>query len=246
MKHHGLPASASQMREALGEDFVEDFSRRLEKVGVDVIRVPDLSTAYSVVLMERPVVVVPTTGNWFYTNWSIAHELGHLALGHEGATPDNRAIGELEAQANAFAADLLLPRVLLDRVDWSRSDFASVARFLWDSGVSTTALRNRLAHFHIQVSPELVAALESTTQRFLRKYWDTPAGDPVTHRMTESARRRFPDWLKTAHLEKIGEGKLGKGTLAWMLGVDEDELEVGEPEPEDPSAVETHLDAFLR
>ena len=133
MKHHGLPASASQMREALGEDFVEDFSRRLEKVGVDVIRVPDLSTAYSVVLMERPVVVVPTTGNWFYTNWSIAHELGHLALGHEGATPDNRAIGELEAQANAFAADLLLPRVLLDRVDWSRSDFASVARFLWDS-----------------------------------------------------------------------------------------------------------------
>jgi hypothetical protein len=36
--------------------------------------------------------------------------------------------------------------------------------------------------------------------------------------------------LQHAHLEKIASGALGKGTLAWMLGIAADELEVEAPD----------------
>lgn len=44
---------------------------------------------------------------------------------------------------------------------------------------------------------------------------------------------RFPAWLQEARLERIAEGAVGKGTLAWMLGVPAESLEVDEPEGAD-------------
>lgn len=44
-------------------------------------------------------------GNWFRENWDLAHELAHL-------------IGlKSEDEANAYAAELLLPAALVQRVD---------------------------------------------------------------------------------------------------------------------------------
>lgn len=63
--------------------------------------------------------------------------------------------------------------------------------------------------------------------------------------MTESAERKFPEWLKRAHLEKIAEGRLAKGTLAWILDVDEDELEVEQPAWEELPDAEADLASFL-
>ena len=34
-----------------------------------------------------PSLLLPESGNWFYENWSLAHELGHLALGRCGRHP---------------------------------------------------------------------------------------------------------------------------------------------------------------
>ncbi|HYU86850.1 MAG TPA: DNA-binding protein, partial [Kribbellaceae bacterium] len=65
------------MREALGLDFVRPLADRLQRVlDVDVVRVADLSTAYSFTIGGRSVIAVPATGNWFFENWSMAHELG--------------------------------------------------------------------------------------------------------------------------------------------------------------------------
>ena len=47
--------------------------------------------------------------------------------------------------------------------------------------------------------------------------------------MSAASARSFPSWLKDAHLDGIAAGRLQKGTLAWMLGVDPDTLEVEEP-----------------
>ena len=70
-----------------------------------------------------------------------------------------------------------------------------------------------------------------TTQKLLRRHWSgAKLGDPITRRMTEAGERRFPAWLQEAHLERIAEGAVGKGTLAWMLGVPAETLEVDEPE----------------
>ena len=42
--------------------------------------------------------------------WSIAHEIGHICCGHTTDGPQQ------EAQANEFAAELLIPQVVLDEV----------------------------------------------------------------------------------------------------------------------------------
>ncbi|MCC8023145.1 MAG: ImmA/IrrE family metallo-endopeptidase [Clostridiales bacterium] len=75
--------------------------------------------------------------NFGRLNWTVAHELGHIFLGHESD-------GETqEAEANHFAAQLLLPRsVILALYEtlqyWDEHEIASLF------GVSLTAARNRI------------------------------------------------------------------------------------------------------
>jgi IrrE N-terminal-like domain len=76
---------------------------------VDVIRVAELSTAYSFTVGGRPVIAVPATASWFRENWDLAHELGHLAERHDAEGISGPEADRREAAANAFAADLLLP-----------------------------------------------------------------------------------------------------------------------------------------
>src|SRR5699024_11423974 len=112
---------------------------------------------------------------------------------------------------------------------------------LWGTGVSTSALRSRLNALKIATSAEISDALELTPQALLRRYWHGGEGDPITERMTKAATRRFPDWIKAAHLEKIAQGNLGKETLAWMLGIEPSEIEVEEPEASPQYAAVTRL-----
>lgn len=229
-----LPRTAHEARESLGEIFVPEFMVRLQRLGVDVVRVEQLSTSYSLTISGRPVIALNSSGNWFYENWSLAHELGHLALGHVGIMPGQANTDMCESQANAFAAELLLPAAEMRARDWgqiSREEFASL---LWQWGVSTGAVKNRLAALQITVPQHLAELLEWKTQKVLRYYWDgnrQPFLDRITERMTQAAQRHFPDWLKDAHLDAIAAGRMHKNTLAWMLEVDADELEVEEPAP---------------
>lgn len=227
-----IPPEAEAVRNALGEDFVPCFADRLEdRLGIDVVRVADLSTAYSFTVGGRRVIAVPATGNWFRENWSMAHELGHLVLGHHDDHWGQTGWDQHEAAANAFAADLLLSRDTLAAVDWRHLDAAGLADLVWGWGVSTDALARRLNAVNGRV-PDLVQQWASqATQRLLRRHWACASGeDEITKRMDRAARRRFPLALQEAHLKGIASGALGKGTLAWMLGTDPDALEINSPE----------------
>jgi len=114
------------------------------RLGIDVVRIAELSTAYSFTVGGRPAIAVPATGNWFRENWDIAHELGHLIMGHHD---DGLAQGDAdrhEAAANAFAAELLLPATDLSVVDWDATGDDGLAALVWSWGVSTDALCRRL------------------------------------------------------------------------------------------------------
>lgn len=225
-----LPADVEAMRRLLHPDFVRRFIDHLAEIEVDVVRVDKVSTAYSLVIEGRPVIVLGTSGNWFHENWSLAHELGHLALGHQGVVPGSDGFDAKERAANAFAAELLLPEELMREQDWSGLDPGVVAELIWSWGISADALRRRLDALSLPASPQLVEALSWSTQKLLRRFWTgARIGDPITRRMRDAGERRFPDWLQEAHLERIAEGKVGKGTLAWMLGVPAESLEVDEP-----------------
>ncbi len=224
-----LPAA---VREALGPDFVRPFADRLEqRLGIGVVRVPDLSTAYSLTVGGRSVIAVRATGNWFRENWDFAHELGHLVMGHH----EDR-IGELEADqresaANAFAAELLLPAETLNAINWDSVTAEQLAALIWDWGVSIEALCNRLHMLTGHLPPLVTQWSAFPTQRLLRYHLLIESGlDQITTRMEHAAQRRFPLALQEAHLERVASGAISRSTLAWMLGIDPSSLEVDSPE----------------
>ncbi|EFC83117.1 ImmA/IrrE family metallo-endopeptidase [Parafrankia sp. EUN1f] len=226
-----LPDSPAKIAVALGEDFVRPFAARLEgHLGVDVVRVTGLSTAYSFAIGGHRVIALPITGNWFRDNWSLAHELGHHVLGHHDQGLTGAEWDGHEAAANAFAADLLLPRETLAAVDWEAVGAGELAEVVWRCGVSTDALARRLKAVNSYV-PDLVREWAGyATQRLLRRHWVSESGvDEITLRMDEATQRRIPLALQHAHIEAIAAGRLGKGTLAWLLGVDPEALEVDTP-----------------
>src|SRR5699024_1064019 len=139
-----LPADAAQVRKLLPEGFVREFIEHLAMLDVDVVRLDGLSTAYSFTVEGRPVILLPESGNWFYENWSLAHELGHLALGHEGVIAGATGSDAGERAANAFAAELLLPAATMRQIAWDRINVSAVAELVWEWGTSTGAVRHRL------------------------------------------------------------------------------------------------------
>lgn len=228
----GWPKSAAGIREELGGDFVRPFAKRLEdRLGIDVVRVKELSTAYSLTVGGRPVIALPATGSWFRENWSIAHELGHLLRGDLDVSISAEEAASREQACNAFAAELLLPADEIRTVDWESMSDEDLARFIWNHGVSTDALRIRLEALLPRVPARLVRWAGRATQRLLRYHLPVARElDEITVRMDEAAQRRFPLALQEAHLRQVEDGAVGKATLAWMLDVDPADLEVDSPE----------------
>jgi transcriptional regulator with XRE-family HTH domain len=225
------PGSAQAVREVLGPDFVRPFADLLERhLGIGIVRVAELSTAYSLTVGGRPVIAVPATGNWFRENWDISHELGHLIRGdHENGVSPVEADGR-EAAANAFAADLLLPASALELIDWDSATDEQLADLVWRLGVSTKALWQRLTALRGNAPDRVAYWAAFPTQRLLRYHLPGDAElDEITSRMDAAAQRRFPLALQEAHLERAATGAVGTATLAWMLGIDPSALEVDTP-----------------
>ncbi len=232
-----LPGSAAAMREMLGEHFVRDYGAVVEdQLGVDVVRLPMLSTDYSLSIGPRAIVILATTPYWFRSNWSLAHELAHFALGHHDGDSEPGEKGE--APADRFAAELLLPEDLIARQDWQQMDERGVAEFLWQTGVSTMALKNRLASLGVLVSAEVVAALKRTTPSLIRANAGEDQGviggaKQLIVRQQQSAARVFPSALVDALQRRVEAGAASPEHLAWVLDVPVDEIDF--PEPDDDS-----------
>jgi Zn-dependent peptidase ImmA (M78 family)/transcriptional regulator with XRE-family HTH domain len=234
-----LPTEVAEVRTELGPDFVRPLADRIEsRLDVDVIRLPKLSTAYSFNIGPRKVVIIPATGNWFHQNWSLAHELGHLVAQHhaDNLSPADR--DRHEAAANAFAADLLLPATQMQSLNWNTISPRELANRVWAFGVSTDTLSTRLQRLSVKPSEQVNALLKLNTQKLLRHHWTGQHAngiDEITYRMDQAASRRFPRRLQEAHIDLIAAGTIRKYTLAWMLGIDADMLEVEEPVPPAPT-----------
>ncbi|MFC0268024.1 ImmA/IrrE family metallo-endopeptidase [Kushneria aurantia] len=85
--------------------------------------------------------------------FTMAHELGHVLMGHvqPGVEPRRdtnfNAYGDpLETGANAFAAELLMPEAEIRRHAHSATDVRHLAGIF---GVSTSAISNRLKNLGI-------------------------------------------------------------------------------------------------
>lgn len=243
-----LPATVDEVRATLGPNFVRRLADRIETVlDVDVIRVAEVSTAYSFQVGPQKVIVLQATGNWFRENWSLAHELGHLVAKHHDDSLTPAQWDRHELAANRFAAELLLPESAMRAVTWGLLTESELADLVWHFGVSTDALAHRLNKLAITVPDPIRDALKLNTQKLLRWHWvgqHDHGPDQITERIDEAATRRFPRRLQEAHTDLIADGRLHKGTLAWMLGIDAEALEVDEPPLPEPINTDQLADAL--
>jgi Zn-dependent peptidase ImmA (M78 family) len=106
-------AAALAARKMLGltsDRPIPHLIRAFEKAGGIVVPFPELEgrEAFAVWAADRPVVAVGPTDSGDRLRFSIAHEIGHLLM-HQSPTAKAHA----ESDANAFAAELLMPAVAI-------------------------------------------------------------------------------------------------------------------------------------
>lgn len=218
------PASLERrLRDAVGDEYVRRLSEAIEiATGVDVIRIGEVDKGFAVESGGWIAIVVGETGSWFWENWSIAHELAHIIRGDLSEIGDTACDDPAaERAANAFAAELLLPKQVMQSFDWENALPAAVAQIIWDRGVSTDSLSRRLSALALRPGPALAVGLTMKTQAFLRRNGDFD----ITGRMQEASTRRFPEHLVAAHRDAVESGRLSSATLGWMLGVDSRHLD---------------------
>jgi hypothetical protein len=223
-----VPTDPAEVRRLLestfGIEWPRHFADAVERTfAVDVVKA-ELSghSGLSLKLPNATVIVVPTQAFWGRQNWTIAHELWHVANGHFAPLHDGAA-ADGELLANTFAKELLLPEELIRDVNWETISEAELAKFLWRSGASMQALVNRLATLKLPI-PKSDGPPLMMFRRHVRA--DGPSEDPVTSRLRDASARRFPTRLLVQH---EASGKYPR-TLAWMLGAP---LEAGD----DPGAL---------
>ena len=210
--------AAAQARAAMGEGFISRFYEQAEDaLGVEVVVVPLRGDGYSLTLGGHKVIVLAATERWFRSNFTLAHELGHLLV--EGTPPqDGKAA---ENMANAFAADLLMPVEHIRSIDWAQAKAATVARVSWELGVSTRALEVRLRHLGVTPSEEACSALAGPTDALMRTSLASSVAAPadVSARVQYSARRRFPERVVTGLRRAVADGDAPQASLSWVLGL---------------------------
>jgi transcriptional regulator with XRE-family HTH domain len=237
-----LVADPEVLRNHLGDDFVRTFADRAEeRLRIDVVRLPGISTDYSLRIGGRGVVLLATSPRWYRSNWSLAHEIGHLALGHHDG---NARSVQHEQPADRFAAELLLPESLVRGQNWRRVTPAALAQFVWRAGVSTSALQRRLTELGIDASPAAEAS-PGTTSLMRSEYQvirdvsgATGDLDLVAAREQQSSGRRFPIGVVGALRDRVQAGAADPGVLAWALDVPIDEIEF--PEPDESTAADRY------
>lgn len=217
---HDWTAATARARlvEVAGESFVRKLADAVELAfAIDVIRLDDIDPDFALSVIKRDVIVIDASAYWFRENFSIAHELAHILLGHletlgAAACADKSA----EKAANTFAAELLLPAQTFTQLAWQSMSTVEVAHFVWTAGVSTASVQARVSALRVAPGPEAVKALSMKTQVLVQK--ELPhLVDEISARMSEASQRRFPEHLITAHSHGVSEGLLLPDTLAWML-----------------------------
>ncbi|MGL5811475.1 MAG: ImmA/IrrE family metallo-endopeptidase, partial [Nocardioides sp.] len=238
-----LPADPGTLRAMLPRESVRFLAEQVQDVlGIDIVRDPGLQTDYSFRVGDHAVVVLKSTISWFRANWSIAHELGHLALGHH--VNDKTSPAE-EGPADAFASQFLLPENMVRSVNWKTLSVADLAVWLWSAGVSTAALTQRLRDLGISPSEQIHDALAETTPKLMRAHVGLlrqamqEHGDPIWARENATTGRRFPAHVVVALTEQVEVGNADPYLLAWVREVPVDELTWPEPDVDNlPSRLE--------
>lgn len=229
----------AQVMEMLGGTIDVDFSSQVEDhLHIDVVQIGLEGNGTCLILDSRPVIVVPRTDNWFRQVFAIAHEIGHIA--NDTTIKRDDEISEQERGANRFAADLLMPKEIIEGLFGKQIDAVRFAKFVWDRGVSVAALANRISKFEYEI-PNFLLEDDRTivTQKFLGEHLQEIGltWADVQRRASLSGAQRFPSHVLAALYEQVNRGKAPAGTYEWALGVKNTTVTEEESTSENPESL---------
>ena len=222
-------ARAEWAREQLGpiageQDSLAALATAIEdRLGVDVM-VDDLGETaplgVAITDADFPFIAVNTNQRRSRALFTLAHELAHV-LGGDGHAltfyQDADQPDDVELEANAFAASLLMPEhSIRETVGPSRVDAACLARMLLRFGVSHQALVRRL--FDLQIISRIERAeLESAGWDGLLAQFSGDELRALRSARDASPRRRAPGLLAERCWRGVLDGTISVRPLAGLL-----------------------------
>jgi DNA-binding XRE family transcriptional regulator len=225
---------------ATGDDRFTGLAEAIEdRLGVDVLverHEGDPLSGAAITDREFPLIFVnaqhPTPRSLF----TLAHELGHLLIGHDGSIAlDEELVGDTQAerQANAFAAAFLMPEAEVDqKIEEYGRKADSLAKMVYDFGVSFESLIFRLHNLH-QIDVEgrdrlrdigwrgLLSLIENSD---LQDRLGPEVSMRLISRLTGYPANRPPIWLTGRCFAAHRRGVMSVRPLAGLLHIDPDTL----------------------
>ncbi|RYG37861.1 ImmA/IrrE family metallo-endopeptidase [bacterium] len=141
--------AAEKARNLLGfgsEEPIGNLTRRLERLGVMIVKADlkqDAVFGYSFWANDRvprPFIALSHHQTPYRLRWTLAHEAGHILLGHEYSATDPKVADQ---EADQFAAALLVPVEALTEDVFEGVNLSALSRLKARYGVSMAALARR-------------------------------------------------------------------------------------------------------
>lgn len=214
----------------LGSDgFGDLFTLIQATLGIDVMSIPAEESAHGLTMLDpstgRIVIAVATTPHPMRQRSSVAHELGHVLLGHlelpESPVPGRRSPQEI--QADAFARHVLLPpESVRERRGPDAIGESELSALVQEFGVSAhiAAIQLRDASLIDESTFQELRSLSSHALSLRHGWLDHHA---ALARSSNSS--RAPQSLITRAVRGVQQGVLGISELARWYDRDVEELE---------------------
>ncbi len=181
---------------------------------------------------DRPLIFVNGRQGPVRQRFTLAHELGHHRLGHATVMDRPAALSDYghdpwEVEANAFAAELLLPRAALKR--WAaeklegQPSLEDVVRLAVEHGLSAQMVRYRLETCGVLAVARRCEKLDREIAEGLHHEVADHLGlEPFSDRLTVAAAHlpRIPPALRASPFGALLAGELDAEGLAIRTGQD--------------------------
>jgi len=132
-----------------------DLAPVLEAVDISVqpVDLAGSAVGYAVRVSEHPLILVERSLSFARKRWTVAHELGHCLMpGHMGQLARKGHSTKMDREADRFAAELLMPRLLMKKW-WERCRRRrreeAIEQMAWDFQVSRQAMEIRLEELRL-------------------------------------------------------------------------------------------------
>lgn len=178
---------------------------------------------------DRVVLWVNGTHAPVRQRFTLAHELGHIRCGHDGATPVETfvTLGGLttdsrEVQANAFAAELLAPApAIRARVGDGQPELAAIVRIAAEFGISTIAALYRVNSLGLTARYEALAeAVANGEHEQVWKQLEPPAFADRIAAIDRACLPRLSPALEGSVLDALVRGRVTAKSAAAASGCD--------------------------